>query len=274
MSAPTAATVANMNDGPPRADLRFGRWEDVLADVGEVSAVITDPPYGARTHAKQSYGRRGTGYRDSWVTSRGLSYAHWTPGDVSTFVSAWAPRTRGWFVAFTSHDLVASYEVALTAAGRYVFAPLPVVLPGMTVRLAGDGPSSWCVWLVVSRPRSLRSWGTLPGAYVGSPGAGPERAALPTVGAKPIWLMRAVVRDYSREGDLVCDPCAGGGATLLAADMEGRASVGAECDSATHALASERIADLLRQPSLFRPSRASINGQRSLFDGTPLSPRT
>lgn len=31
-------------------DLRIGRWETVLADVGEVDAVISDPPYSDRTH--------------------------------------------------------------------------------------------------------------------------------------------------------------------------------------------------------------------------------
>lgn len=31
-------------------DLRLGKWEDVLSDVGEVDAVISDPPYSSRTH--------------------------------------------------------------------------------------------------------------------------------------------------------------------------------------------------------------------------------
>lgn len=111
----------------------------------------------------------------------------------------------------------------------------------MNVRLDGDGPSSWTVWLVVSRPRSMRSWGTLPGAYVGSPGAGPERAKEAVVGAKPEWLMRAVVRNYSRPRDLIVDPFAGGGTTLLAAVSEGRTVLGAEVDAATFAHARQRL---------------------------------
>ena len=59
---------------------------------------------------------------------------------------------------------------------------------------------------------------------------------------KPLWLMRAIIRDYTRPGDLVCDPCAGGGTTLLAAAMEGRRAVGAEIDPKTYALAQKRIA--------------------------------
>jgi site-specific DNA-methyltransferase (adenine-specific) len=61
-------------------------------------------------------------------------------------------------------------------------------------------------------------------------------------GGKPLWLMRAIVRDYTRPGDLVCDPCAGGATTLLAAAMEGRRAVGAEMDPVTFEKASKRLA--------------------------------
>jgi site-specific DNA-methyltransferase (adenine-specific) len=54
--------------------------------------------------------------------------------------------------------------------------------------------------------------------------------------------MRAIVSDYSKRGDLICDPCAGGATTLLAAAMEGRRAVGSEMDPNTFALAQKRIA--------------------------------
>lgn len=54
--------------------------------------------------------------------------------------------------------------------------------------------------------------------------------------------MRAIVRDYSRRGDLVCDPTAGGGTTLLAAAIEGRRAIGAEVDDETFRAAKRRLA--------------------------------
>jgi len=45
------------------------------------------------------------------------------------------------------------------------------------------------------------------------------------IGGKPMWLMRALVRDYSRPGNLVCDPCAGGATTLIAAAIEKTANI-------------------------------------------------
>ncbi len=244
-------------------DLRLGRWQDVLGDV-ECDALISDPPYGERTHAKQQHGRReGSQWvpsKNRWASSRGLDYPHWTHEDVAEFVASWAPRCKGWFCAFTSHDLVSTYAAAMESHSRYVFAPIACVQTGMNVRLAGDGPSNWTTYLVVSRPQTMRSWGTLPGAYVGNPFDPGENTATSSrrsgvVGSKPVWLMRAIVRDYTRPGDLVCDPCVGGGTTLLAARMEGRRAVGAEMMPEHYEIARRRLAHLPqsteKQPALF-----------------------
>lgn len=226
--------------------LRLGRWQDVLADVEMVDAVITDPPYGTRTHEGHSRALRRDDAGNLVVLPDGasrsdLEYASWGPSDVAEFVEFWSPRCRGWFVALTSHDLWGAYESALQRQGRYVFHPLPCVIRGMTMRIAGDGPSSWAVWAVVSRPRTKEwvSWGTLPGAYVTSRGEQSTHGAF--AGGKPLQLMRAIVRDYTRPGDLVCDPCAGMATTLRAAELEGRRSIGAEMDPVTYAKARKRL---------------------------------
>lgn len=36
-------------------ELRCGRWQDVLADVTQCDAVITDPPYSDKTHSGQRH---------------------------------------------------------------------------------------------------------------------------------------------------------------------------------------------------------------------------
>ena len=221
-------------------DLRLGRWQDVLADV-ECDAIITDPPYGARTHSGQRHGRfdrSGESDGGRVIAVRGLPYEGWTHDDVGEFVESWEPRCRGWFVAHTSHDLCPVWEKALSGRGRYVFAPIACVQPAMNVRLAGDGPANWAVWMMVSRPRTMKAWGALPGAYVTPPG---YRNGQAIPGGKPIALMRAIVSDYTRPGDLVCDPCAGGATTLIAASGLGRRAVGAEMDPETYAKARDRI---------------------------------
>jgi site-specific DNA-methyltransferase (adenine-specific) len=225
-------------------DLRHGDWREVLADV-ECDALITDPPYSERTHTGHKVGcfdAHGTCDR------KPLEYDAWQGNDVTDFVAFFAPRTRGWFCAMTSHDLVPAWADALERLGRYVFAPLPCVHVGSRVRLSGDGPSCWSVWLVVARPsnREYQHWGTTPGAYVIRGKV--DKSPIP--GGKTLRLMSGVIRDYTRPGDLVCDPCAGAGTTLLAAEMLGRNSVGAEIDADTHAMAVKRLTGAREQTEL------------------------
>lgn len=216
------------------ADLRFGRWQDVLVDA-DVDAEIVDPPYGARVHAS------AVDARLDGSSSAGLrpDYACWTEADVREYVAARSPRVRGWMVALTSHDLVPAWERAHREVGRLCFAPVACVMRGMSFRKQGDGPASWTVYAMVARPRAKRFMGgwACAGAYVGpaSSEAGGGRG-------KPSWLMSALVRDYSRAGDLVCDAFAGYGGTLAAALSLGRRAIGAEVDAAAYTEAMRRLA--------------------------------
>ena len=243
------AQVGDVAEGPGWR-LVCGRWQDALADVETCDAVITDPPYSERTHSgHNSVPERvaGPGSNEKRLklglgpARRSINYDAWTSEDVSEFVTRWGIASRGWMVCQTSHDLVQDYAEAMEAAGRYAFHPIPAVIIGMTVRLGGDGPSSWSVYNVVSRTKSreMQRWGTLPGAYVG--GRGEAAGDMVVAGGKPLWLMRAIIRDYTRPGDLVVDPCAGGGTTLLAAVMEGRRAIGAEMDPDTFGKAVKRL---------------------------------
>ena len=230
-------------------------------DVSEVSTLIVDAPYSERTHSGHAHDgtmreasrwTRGDGRKDLPRPQgrRAINYGKFTQELVVEFCAAWSSRVSGWFVSITDHVLAPVWASQLEQLGRYVFAPLPFVELGSRVRLSGDGPSSWTCWIVVSRPktREFQRWGTLPGAYVDAS----ERKAV--VGGKPLGIMRAIVRDYSRPGDLVCDPCAGGGTTLLAAAIEGRRAVGAECMPEHFEIAQKRIAKGFT-PTLFEDQR-------------------
>lgn len=217
-------------------ELRLGRWQEELAGV-QPDCLITDAPYSERTIDS---------YRDqAALRRRPISYDAWNTADVLEFCERWSPATHGWFVSLTDHVLAPVFESALKALGRYVFSPLACVEPGSRVRQCGDGPAQWSCFTVVARPRRepYSKWGALPGVYVVPAGQSRQRdASRHHIGGKPLWLMRALVRDYSRPGDLICDPCAGGATTLLAAAMEGRRAIGAELDPDTYAKAQKRIA--------------------------------
>lgn len=244
------------------ADLRLGRWQEALADVESVDALIVDAPYSERTHAGH-----GAAVAQASATSAAyksdLNYACFTAADVNAFVASWVPRNRGWFVSLTDDVLAPVWQAAYAAHGLYAFSAIACVVPGSRVRVVGDGPAQWSTFAMVARPRTktFAKWGALDGAYV-QPG-GQEREQL-VVGGKPLWLMRKLVRDYTRPGDLVCDPCAGGGTTLLAALMEGRRAIGAECMPEHYEIARKRL-ERGYTPSLFAESAGTVAVQQSLL---------
>jgi hypothetical protein len=233
-------------------ELRRGLWQDALADVEECDTLISDPPYAARTHdGHDTIDRRYDGSQNNLI-----EYESWTTENVHEFVNAWSDRVRGWFVVMTDHTLARDFESALLARGRYVFAPVIYLSPGSTVRLQGDGPATWAVHIVVARHRTKAAmkWGALPGGYVLSKGYSDLKTDVKQgqgiIGGKPLWIMQALVRDYSRKGDVVCDPCAGAGTTLLASVIERRRAIGSEANQERYEIAKRRLGKGYT-PSLF-----------------------
>jgi site-specific DNA-methyltransferase (adenine-specific) len=236
-------------------------------------ALIFDAPFSAKTHAGHSAGKstadRAAGYfrscrnqarrpQGSQRDRRDIDYAHFDADQIAAFCGIWLPLCAGWVVSITDDVLAPQWAAAFTRAGLCAFAPLPLVETGSRVRMAGDGPSSWTCWIVVARPRGLpySKWGALPGAYLqaGEREFNRSIAAQRIVGGKPFRSMCAIVGDYSRKGDLIVDPFAGGGTTLAAAKHMGRRSIGLD-RSALHAqLTAKRVAKTREQLTLFAPS--------------------
>jgi hypothetical protein len=234
-------------------DDELGATRTVLPFVCD--SAIGDPPYGERTHK----GARTT--KD--LEQEGITYPPWSRDDVFECVRTIAPVTRRWFCQLTSHDLIPSWEDAFDDMAKvhgeseawFYFAPIPCVIPGMTVRQVGDGPASWTCHLFVSR-RSSREcmanpmsngtalWRALPGAYV----VPRQHTDLGGDGRrKPRWLMDAIVRDYSNRGDVVLDATCGEGTTLVSAAGLKRQGIGIEMLADVADKARDRCDGMLQQ---------------------------
>ncbi len=228
-----------------RARLILGDCRDVLPTLGGgVDHVITDPPYSAALHAHHDarVGRSRDG-----AERRELGYLALSESEVPQLARALDALGAGWIVWFTDSDLAPVIKSALGDCGRTTFPPLPYYHSGRSVRLAGDGPCSWTDWIVVARTKRLSKWGTLRGGYIASEGWNDKER----MGGKPTRLMRLIVQDYSRPGELVCDPFMGAGTTGVACVLEGRDFIGCEIDPAAFDIACKRIEDAQRQGDLF-----------------------
>lgn len=68
---------------------------------------------------------------------------------------------------------------------------------------------------------------------------------------KPISLMQVMVTQSSNEGDIVLDPFAGGGSTLIAAKRTNRQYIGCEIDKKYYDIAIKRLSQTEHQLTLF-----------------------
>lgn len=207
---------------------------------------ISDPPYGDRTHKGHDASANGhAGFGHDRSKRNGIDYVAWTATEVRS-VCQTLPDS-GWTCFLSDHTLAREWERELAAVGRYVFAPLPCIVPGRSVRLTGDGPSSWTDWLIVARTKKEIKWGTLPGYYEGKAGE------IQHMGGKPLGMMCRIVSDYSRSGDTVADICMGAATTGVACLRTGRNFIGIEKDPQHFETACARLKRECEQQLLFKP---------------------
>jgi site-specific DNA-methyltransferase (adenine-specific) len=196
---------------------------DVLPTLepGSVDAVITDPPYGEKTHA----GARTTRPGVSLTTEKLITFDSVDDAAFLSLCEACVRVSRRW--------------VLMTCDWRHSAAAersgLPVVRCGVWVKpdgapqFTGDRPGTgWEAVLILHRPGKKRWNG---GGHHAVWVCGVERGNKhPT--QKPLRLVREWVRLFTDPEETILDPFAGSGTTGIAAMLEGRKCILIEKDPA------------------------------------------
>jgi DNA modification methylase len=175
-----------------------------------VDAVITDPPWNLGKDYGPHDDARPEDDHVAWLADVLRECARVARGAV-----VFLP---GRHLARRIPDLIARAE--LTEAGRFTWSK-PALEP--------------IVWTAAPCPGGPRLL-TAPEPPAGDPGRGGHPCP------KPVALMRFLVEAATGPGDVVLDPFAGSGTTLIAAAECGRAAVGIEIDPRYAALARARLA--------------------------------
>lgn len=192
-----------------------------MADAS-VDAIVTDPPYGIKIESQIGSSNRGqvTDYGDvSWDTER-------------------------WSAEYIVEMIRVSKEQVIFG-GNYYTDYLPASSSWIVWDKLNSGDFADCELAWTSHKRAVRRY-----AYTwnGMIKQMPEERYHPT--QKPLSLMKWVLENYTRPGDLVFDPCFGSGTTAVACIKTGRRFLGCEIDPHYHAIAQKRIADAAAQPFL------------------------
>ena len=215
------------------ATLYLGDCAEVLPTLGQVDAVVTDPPYGV-------VNRESDGLR-----SLDVGVADIVDFDEQWIASEFARLANSVYI-WCGTEQVSGYRKALVDAG-------------MTTRL--------CVW-EKTNPSPMNGqhlwlssietcvFGRRKGAVFNEHCASPVwRTATqpkefhPT--AKPISLMEVQIKASTNDGQIVLDPFMGSGTTGVAAVQMGRKFIGIEREPKYFEIACKRIEDAQRQEKLF-----------------------
>jgi site-specific DNA-methyltransferase (adenine-specific) len=220
-------------DSSGRITLFHGNSRDIMPALSP-SVVITDPPYGIPVGAAfvQRGGALVSDGGECWnETENPYDWLSSVPASVRTIAS--------FIDSYTACDA----ERALIAAQFRVWAKFYLVkqAPPATPRPTFVSAVEEC--LIASREGAKRGWhgtGYEPNYWRGmTPNRLSEGVGHPA--EKPLAPLETLVRCLTSESDVVLDPFAGSGTTLVACKVEGRVAFGIEREERYCELAARRL---------------------------------
>lgn len=234
--------------------LILGDCREVLPLVGSVDAVITDPPYSDNTH-KMAKTNKGKGHGAKLVTFGALASE-----EFDAVVQASLTVASGWVVMTCDYKHAARFYDApeFVRLGAWV---KPNPMPQISADRPGQGFETVLILHAGKRPK-VWSRGGGAGVWTVPVVCGAEVAT-----QKPLRLVQSFVEDFTKPGEVVCDPFLGSGTTGVACVKSGREFVGIEVSEQHFDIACERIRKAQAQPDMFVASKPAAAVQQSMFDG-------
>ena len=222
--------------------LYLGDCLEVMPTLGEVDAVVTDPPYGTQKIAGGGYGRR-----ENLKTIKNdidFSISEKSLDMVQGFLS------NAWVIVFFSGKR--PHECINCLNDIYEIAVWDKTVPG----LGGDFRSQTELIALarVGRPESLGK-GTTVFRYYRDASKHPHQ--------KPIALMTDIISITPAK--TILDPFMGSGTTGVACAKMGRKFVGIELDEGYFDIACKRIEEAYKQPDLFVEQEKNGHRQENLI---------
>lgn len=193
-----------------------------------VDAIITDPPYGINYHTK------GTGAS----IQNDKSPFIWFLYDAFRVLKSGASG-QGTLICFTRWDVEQTFIDAMKIAGFQVKSEViwDKVLHGMGDCRAQFAPTHENIIFAVKGKFSFP--GHRPNDVVSFKKLSSSQMTHPT--EKPVGLLAGLITSVTKPGDLIVDPFAGSGSTLVAAKKTGRRFIGIELDGEHFEKAQRRI---------------------------------
>ena len=229
-----------------RIVLYHGSCLDVLPAYLAVDHVITDPPYARdvyrRMDSQSDPGGKMTAFR-------GPNIERMAAGEIGCIDELLAPvaaeiarLTKRWAIVFSDIETCHLWRVALEAGGMRYVRTGAWIKPDPMPQFSGDRPGTGFEPCTIAHAAGAMRWngGGHPAVWHYGTVKGADRADHPC--PKPLALMEAIIEQFTDAADdLILDPFAGSGTTLVAARNLGRRAVGIEISEEFCAVAANRL---------------------------------
>ena len=192
-------------------------------EAGSVDAVVTDPPYDAKTHE---------GARNGFLGRREIPFA---PLADMGFVPELLRVAARWVVCFCSLEMLGDYK--RSAGEAWVRAGFWRRTNGVP-QFTGDRPGQPGEGVAIMHGATKKRWNGH-----GRHGFWPypiEQQSRVHPTQKPLPLMRNLITDFTDDGDTILDPFLGSGTTAIACLETGRKCIGIEKEPRYFDLAVKR----------------------------------
>jgi len=231
------------------ATLYQGDCLEILPALGNVDAVVTDPPYGAgathKSHLSSIVLRNGE------LARQALGFDGWDEDTAVSRVRQLCDMCHGWVVMMFEWQFMKALHDDGTLV-RFGIWRKPDGAPQFT----GDRPGmGWEAVAICHGGATRKAWnGGGKHAFWSWPKAQND-SGHPT--GKPVGLFAEFVKDFSQIGDTILDPFMGSGTTGVACAKLGRKFIGIELEPKYFDIACKRIEDAYRQGDMFieRPTQ-------------------
>lgn len=225
------------------ATLYLGDCRDLLPAM-EVDHVITDPPYGARTHSMARTSKKETArskYRQG--ASRFIDFQFLGDDDFVEIAKLCMKAAKRWTVMTCDHrhaGLTFDWPEHVRLGAWVKIAPMPC--------LSGDRPGSGHESVLILHGAGPKRWNRGGSAAIWR--MAPMKSSTEVATQKPVALAEAFVSDFTDAGETILDPFAGSGTIGIACVGMDRKYVGIEKDPRHFDVACRRIEDAQRQGRL------------------------
>ena len=216
------------------ATLYLGDCMDILPTLPKVDAVITDPPFDAKTHA-------GADPEFSEIDFLPLL-------DVAGLASSLVNASDGWVIAFCAFEQLAAYRDG--AGTSWIRAGIWDKVSNMP-QMTGDRPAQGGEGIAIMHRPGRKKWNGGGKAAIWRYLVERGEKQHPT--QKPLMLIRELVELFTQPENMILDPFMGGGTTGVAALQLGRKFIGIESEPKYFDIACKRIEQAAAQGKLFAP---------------------